>query len=111
MTIAAVLLPLLARTQAAVVHARAKALVVAQLDFKHETEKSRVAINKFIEAKTERKIKELIPPGTLKDDAGLVITNAVYFKASWAMPFPEEATKDDWFHISASKAVRAKLMS
>ena len=70
-----------------------------------------MAINKFIEAKTERKIKELIRPGTLKDDVGLVITNAVYFKASWARPFPEEATKDDLFHISASKAVRAKLMS
>ena len=82
-----------------------------QLDFKNETEKSRVAINKFIEAKTERKIKELIPPGSLNDDVRLVVTNAVYFKASWAMPFPEEATRDDWFHISASKAVRAKLMS
>jgi serpin B len=84
---------------------------LGQLDFKKDTENSRIAINKFVEEKTERRIKEIIPSGMLSPDMRLVITNAVYFRANWAIPFLEEATREDWFHISASKAVRAKLMS
>ena len=84
---------------------------LTQLDFHGETEQSRVAINTFIADATEQRIKDLLPPGSITSLTGLVLTNAVYFKGSWADAFKEAATKDDTFFVSSSKRVQAKLMT
>jgi serpin B len=69
----------------------------ANLDFARETEKSRQTINSFIEEQTNRKIKELIPPGLLRPETVLVITNAIYFKGNWRWEFdPKETRKMDF---------------
>ncbi len=82
-----------------------------QLDFQKETEKSRLRINDHVEKATQSKIKDLIPQGLLANDTKLVLTNAVYFKASWQDPFQESNTKEDSFFITPDKTVRAKLMN
>jgi len=63
------------------------------VDFIRETEAARNTINTWIEKRTNDKIKNLIPPGTLNQLTRLVVTNAIYFKGNWASRFEKENTK------------------
>ena len=49
----------------------------------------RAKINAWVEEQTRARIKDLLPAGSLRADARLVLVNAVYFKASW-----EDAAKN-----------------
>lgn len=60
------------------------------LDFIEETEPSRLAINKWVSDQTEERIKDLIPRGAIDELARLVLTNAIYFDASWKHPFDKD---------------------
>jgi len=59
---------------------------VTNLDFANETEKSRLAINSWIEGQTNNKIKDLIPQDVLKPITRLVLANAIYFKGLECAP-------------------------
>ncbi|NYZ78916.1 serpin family protein [Candidatus Micrarchaeota archaeon] len=83
---------------------------VTNLDFAGDTENSRLTINKWVEDQTNDKIKNLIPQGVLTPLTRLVITNAVYFKARWRIPFLNK-THDEDFRISPSNTVKVKMMS
>ena len=52
-----------------------------------ESERSKQIINKWVEGKTNNKIKNLIPKGILDALTRLVLTNAVYFKGEWKEQF------------------------
>jgi len=80
------------------------------LDFAHAPEQARARINAFVDAATDHRIRDLLPAGVLNAQTKLVLTDAVYFKASWMEPFAESATQEDDFHVSPSKTVRAPLM-
>jgi len=72
---------------------------VEALDFLGATEPSRQHINHWVEEKTEKKIRDLLPSGSLTSDTRLVITNAIYFKADWLKPFdPAQTEKNATFH-------------
>jgi serpin B len=77
-----------------------------EVDFARETDKSRQTINHWVEEQTKDKIKDLIKPGVLQSDTLLVLTNAIYFKAAWAEPFHEYATKNADFHRADGGKVR-----
>ena len=62
------------------------------VDFERDTERSRCAINEWVSDRTAEKISELIPIGVLNSLTRLVLTNAMYLKASWAEPFDASAT-------------------
>ena len=81
-----------------------------QVDFENATEAARQTINRWVEQKTEDKIKDLIGPGVLDHRTKLVLTNAIYFKGAWQSPFSKSATQEDDFHVSPSQAVKAPLM-
>jgi serpin B len=83
---------------------------LARLDFAKEAEKSRQQINQWIEAHTQDKIQNLIPSAQTVRDARLVLTNAVYFKGDWREPFDKNRTKDDDFHISENRQIKAPFM-
>ena len=83
---------------------------VTRLDYTREAEKSRQTINSWIEDKTEDKIKDLIPPGTLKPDTVLVLTNAIYFKGTWVLQFDPKDTRDEDFTTSAGQIVKVPMM-
>jgi serpin B len=68
------------------------------VDYINETEKSRVTINDWVSDRTEGKIKDLIPQGSIDELTRLVLTNAIYFNAAWAFPFNADATKNGTFH-------------
>jgi len=80
------------------------------VDFVGATEKSRQAINLWVEDQTNKKIKDLIPQGVLTALTRLVLTNAIYFKGDWASQFKESATKDASFKLGGGKTVQAPLM-
>ena len=82
-----------------------------ELDFKANAEASRLAINKWVEEKTQEKIKDLVPPLGVTDATRLVLANAIYFKSAWAQPFDKRFTKDEAFHLSAANEAQAPLMN
>jgi serpin B len=68
-----------------------------------ESEATRASINGWVEDQTEKRVKGLLPPGALSSDTRLVLTNAIYFKASWASRFKLENTVDAAFHAAAGE--------
>jgi serpin B len=83
---------------------------VGIVDFVRAAEQARREINGWVSDQTLRKIPELLAPGTLSAETRLALTNAVYFKAQWAEPFSEAATRTEPFHLGGGKSVPASLM-
>lgn len=81
-----------------------------RVNFKTQAEKARKTINEWVEKKTNQKIKNLIPAGTLDVLTRLVLTNAVYFKGDWASQFELKDTKEAAFYVSSEEKVKADLM-
>ena len=82
---------------------------LAQVDF-NQPDAARETINKWVEDKTQDKIKNLIPSPSSIKGARLVLTNAVYFKGDWKDQFNKSLTKDQPFHVTADQLIKAPLM-
>jgi serpin B len=82
---------------------------LAPLDF-HQPEAARQTINRWIEDKTQDKIKNLIPTAQAVNGAFLVLTNAVYFKGDWQAQFDKNGTKDEDFHVSLANKFKVPMM-
>ncbi|MBN2496424.1 MAG: serpin family protein [Deltaproteobacteria bacterium] len=80
------------------------------LDFA-ATEPARQTINGWVAGKTADKILDLIPKGVLSPETRLVLTNAIYFKGSWARKFKEEHTRPRPFHLSVSEKTEVPMMA
>ncbi|MFL5241312.1 MAG: serpin family protein [Gemmataceae bacterium] len=76
-----------------------------QVNFADDPEKSRQEINHWVEEQTKDKIKELLKPMMITGDTRLVLTNAIYFKASWLKPFNDKATKEEDFVVGDGKKI------
>ena len=81
------------------------------LDFVNQPEPSRVTINNWVSDQTKGKINDLIPQGSIDALTRLVLTNAIYFKASWLNPFDKGATVDGTFHLIGGGNVTVQMMS
>lgn len=84
---------------------------ITPVDYKQAAEAAREIINKWVEDKTQAKIKNLIPPGVLDAITRLVLVNAIYFKGNWVSPFKPDATQDAPFFISPQKSVQTPMMN
>ncbi|MBW8017665.1 MAG: serpin family protein [Planctomycetes bacterium] len=80
------------------------------VDFANQTEKSRKKINTWVEDKTNDKIKNLLPKGTITSLTRLVLTNAIYFKGDWALKFDKKNTKKADFKVSPKKTIKTDMM-
>src|SRR4029077_18116995 len=67
-------------------------------------------INKWVEQRTEDKVRELLQPGSVGSDTRLVLTNAIYFKGDWEEQFKKEATKNEDFRLSDTRSIKTPLM-
>src|SRR4051812_22948441 len=67
------------------------------VDFARATEAARVAINRWVAVQTRNRIREVLQPSDVSNATRLVLTNAVYLKAAWAVEFAKELTVDDPF--------------
>lgn len=81
------------------------------VDFVGKTEQARQTINGWVEEKTNNKIKDLFPQGSLNSLTRLVLTNAVYFKATWLKQFETKATRNEPFWTNPENSVQTPMMS
>jgi serpin B len=68
-------------------------------DFVKSPRAAEKRINAWVEEQTKNRIMDLIPGGALNEDTRLVLVNAIYLKAPWAMPFPKSSTADLSFQL------------
>lgn len=80
------------------------------VDFVAATEEARLAINAWVEAQTNERIKDLIPEGVITSLTRLVIVNAIWFKANWAHQFDPANTADGQFTLLDGSTVAVPLM-
>ncbi len=80
------------------------------LDFKKNADASRKAINTWVADKTNHKITDLLPQGSVTPTTRLVLTNAVYFKGAWRTPFDKKKTNGDTFVLATGGKVTASQM-
>ena len=83
---------------------------VTALDFEGSPDPARQTINKRIAEKTKQMIPELLPKGSIKSDTAVVLTNAIYFKGDWTMPFTAERTSAQPFYNAIGRASTVQMM-
>lgn len=71
---------------------------------------ARKTVNDWVEGHTNKRIKDLIPSGVLDALTRMVLTNAVYFKGTWAVEFDKKQTKDGAFTLADDKKADVPLM-
>ena len=84
---------------------------VTNLDFENSPDPSRLIINKKIAQHTNQLIPELLPENSIQSDVVAVLTNAVYFKGDWKMPFEANSTTEQPFYSLMSKVSDVKMMN
>ena len=83
---------------------------VTNLDFESNPNPSRLIINKKIAQHTNQLIPELLPKGSIKPITVAVLTNAVYFKGDWKVPFEVDTTTDQPFYNPMGTSSNVKMM-
>ena len=72
---------------------------VRPANFREAPEESRATINDWIAEQTEDKVVDMIPQGIINKLTRMVLANAIYFKAAWALPFEEQDTSEGPFQL------------
>lgn len=81
------------------------------LDFINAPDTSRITVNDWVAHETEDRIKDLIPEGAIDTSTRLVLTNAIYFNASWLWPFEKWGTSPGVFSLSTGEVVTTDFMA
>jgi len=80
------------------------------VDFARDTEGAAAAINAWVAQATADRITDLVQPDNLSTSTRLVLTNAVYFKNFWTLPFSESATRPVPFYLEGDAAADVPTM-
>ncbi len=83
---------------------------VTNLDFESRPDLSRLIINKKIAQHTNQLIPELLPKGSITPITVTVLTNAVYFKGDWQVPFKVQSTTEQPFYNPMGTSTSVKMM-
>ncbi len=83
---------------------------VSNLDFAGKTENARLEINRWVEERTNKKIKNLFYPGSLNQLTKMVLTNVIYFKGEWLKQFDKNETRDEDFRVGKERIVKVPMM-
>ncbi|MDX6371621.1 MAG: serpin [Nocardioidaceae bacterium] len=81
-----------------------------EVDYEGAADAARAAVNGWTADQTHDRIPEIIPSGAIDATTRLVLVNALYFKAPWAVPFEPDATTDDEFHLGDGSTVSVPTM-
>ncbi|XP_042560383.1 leukocyte elastase inhibitor-like [Clupea harengus] len=81
-----------------------------EVDFISNAEAARVKINKWVEKKTQEKIKDLLAKGDVDNSTRLVLVNALYFKGDWEMKFNRGNTTEVQFKINKNESKPVQMM-
>jgi serpin B len=83
---------------------------ITPVDYVHALEAARETINRWVEQKTEYRIKDMIQPGIFDIPPVLALVNAIYFKGTWENQFNPRMTSEALFYITPEKSVRIPMM-
>jgi serpin B len=83
---------------------------IRALDFTRAHEDARKTINNWVSYHTNHRIPELIGQGSLDGSTRLVLTNAVYFNASWKEKFEAVDTTSASFHLLDGSTMNVPTM-
>ena len=83
---------------------------VQTADFIDAPERARMMINRWVSDETEERIEDLLPPGSITPLTRLVLTNAIYFNATWKYRFDERSTYDCLFTLLDGSRVTVSMM-
>jgi len=83
---------------------------VTPVDFSRSPDEARRTINRWVEARTRERIRDLIRPGDLDPATVLALVNAIYFKGSWARRFDPAKTHEDRFLLPGGGTARVQMM-
>lgn len=82
---------------------------MAELDFS-DPEAAREIINRWAAGRTNERIKELFPSGTLTPQTRLVLVNAVSMDAQWRYRFDPAQTSDEQFRLADGEVITVPTM-
>jgi serpin B len=80
-------------------------------DFVNNFEQERKGINDWVSDKTEDRINDLLPDGSVSGDTRMVLVNAIYFKADWLNQFEADSTYDAAFHLLDGTEITTPTMN
>uniref|UniRef100_A0A665U3P4 Serpin domain-containing protein n=1 Tax=Echeneis naucrates TaxID=173247 RepID=A0A665U3P4_ECHNA len=75
-----------------------------------DPEGARATINDWISNKTENRIQDTLPPGSLDSTTVLVLVNTIYFKGQWKNKFDSHNVFASDFHITQSLSCSVDMM-
>lgn len=81
------------------------------VDFGAHPNAARITINNWVADQTNQKIKDLLPAPAISSDTRLVITNAIWFKGSWAHAFKKSMTQDQAFMVDGKTSTSVPMMN
>ena len=81
------------------------------VDFAGAPDESRVRINNWVAEETAGKVEDLLPQRSVDHSTRLVLTNAIYFNASWLWQFDQRDTKVRLFHLAGGATVMVPMMT
>ncbi len=81
---------------------------VESLDFEGNPRNAVNTINAWVNDKTHAKIPEILRD--VSRATAVVLTDAVYFKGRWSMPFSKRQTETRTFHLRGGNSVNAPMM-
>jgi serpin B len=81
------------------------------VDFRHDSETARAAVNAWTSEQTHDRIPHLLPPGSVDDLTRLVLVDALFFKAPWDLAFEPSLTTREQFHLGDARSVPVEMMT
>lgn len=82
---------------------------LATVDFS-DAERARLRINEWVKERTEGKIPDLLPAGTITPDIRVVLVNAMYLDAPWEFSLDPKMTQDGSFTKADGSTVKVPFM-
>lgn len=82
-----------------------------QLSFSTDPDGARRTVNLWVAKQTADRIPELLLPPDVPRDTKLILTNAIYFKASWQRAFDPQLTRDLPFTKVDGQVVKTPTMA
>ena len=84
---------------------------IRSADYIADAESMRKGINQWVELKTNNRIQDMMPKGSVGPMTRLVLVNAIYFKGSWTSPFNPVATRPAPFTLADGSTVEVSMMA
>lgn len=82
-----------------------------EVDYRNDADEARGIINRWVEAETRGKIRDLLQKPDIRPLTRLALTNAIYFKGKWGARFDPRNTVSGQFALQDGTAVPVPLMT